>query len=175
MSDHGVLIEAGTVRFERLLPGPIERVWEYLVDSEKRGTWFASGPMELRVGGTVELRFRHAELHTGAEKPPAKHAQHGAGHVSRGRVTRCEPPRLIAFTWGDEDPTSEVSFELSPRGERVLLTLTHRRLASRADALDVASGWHLHLDILGDRLHGVETKRFWSVLERLESEYAERL
>jgi hypothetical protein len=31
----GVLIEPGTIRFERILPGPIERVWDYLTDSEK--------------------------------------------------------------------------------------------------------------------------------------------
>jgi len=32
----GELREDGTFVFERLLPGPIERVWAYLVDGEKR-------------------------------------------------------------------------------------------------------------------------------------------
>jgi uncharacterized protein YndB with AHSA1/START domain len=27
MNDYGVIVGPGTVRFERLLPGPIERVW----------------------------------------------------------------------------------------------------------------------------------------------------
>ena len=49
MSDFGVVLESGTVRFERLLPGPVERVWSYLTDSEKRGQWLASGPFELRL------------------------------------------------------------------------------------------------------------------------------
>ena len=31
----GVLVEPGTIRFERILPGPIERVWEYLNDAQK--------------------------------------------------------------------------------------------------------------------------------------------
>ena len=60
MSEYGIVTEAGAVRFERLLPGPIERVWAYLTEPEKRGTWLAAGPMELRVGGRVELNFHHA-------------------------------------------------------------------------------------------------------------------
>jgi hypothetical protein len=31
MSDYGTLLGTDTVRFERLLPGPIERVWAYPV------------------------------------------------------------------------------------------------------------------------------------------------
>ena len=62
MSEFGVLTEARTIRFQRVLPGPIERVWAFLTESDKRGRWLASGPMELRVGGRVELNFRHAEL-----------------------------------------------------------------------------------------------------------------
>ena len=32
MNDYGVLLDSKTVRFERLLPGPIDRVWGYLVE-----------------------------------------------------------------------------------------------------------------------------------------------
>ena len=39
MSRYGERIDDTTVRFERLLPGPIERVWEYLTDGDKRATW----------------------------------------------------------------------------------------------------------------------------------------
>jgi len=45
MSEFGVLTEARTIRFQRLLPGPIERVWAFLTESDKRGRWLASGPM----------------------------------------------------------------------------------------------------------------------------------
>ena len=57
MDDYGVVTEPGTVRIQRALPGPIERVWDYLTDSEKRGTWLAKGAMEPNVGGRVELHF----------------------------------------------------------------------------------------------------------------------
>src|SRR5262249_28881174 len=61
MSEYGSVIEPGTVRFERLLPGPIEKVWAHLIDAEIRGTWLATGPMEPREGGKVELHFCHAD------------------------------------------------------------------------------------------------------------------
>ena len=53
MSEYGVVTESRTIRMERLLPGPIERVWDYLTDSAKRGKWFAAGKMDLRVGGDI--------------------------------------------------------------------------------------------------------------------------
>jgi uncharacterized protein YndB with AHSA1/START domain len=48
------------MRLERLLPGPVERVWAYLTESEKRATWLCGGEFELRVGGRVRLEFDHA-------------------------------------------------------------------------------------------------------------------
>ena len=48
MSDFGRMTDAKTFRIERLLPGPIERVWAYLVESEKRRKWFARGDFDLR-------------------------------------------------------------------------------------------------------------------------------
>ena len=60
MSEYATVTGPNTVRLERLLPGPIERVWAYLTEPEKRAKWFAGGPMEVRVGGRVEFKFRHA-------------------------------------------------------------------------------------------------------------------
>jgi uncharacterized protein YndB with AHSA1/START domain len=62
MSEFGTFTKPGTVRLERLLPGPIERIWAYLTEPDKRAVWLAGGPMELRVGGRVELQFHHADL-----------------------------------------------------------------------------------------------------------------
>ena len=171
MSEFGVVTAARTVRMERVLPGPIERVWAYLTESEKRGKWLAAGPMELRVGGPVELTFRNSELSAPAEPPPAKY-QKQEGASLHGRITRCDPPRLLSYTWGEQ---SEVTFELSPQGEDVRLVLTHRRLRDRAMMVMVGSGWHAHLGILVDRLHGREPRPFWSTHAGLEAEYEKRL
>lgn len=176
MADHGVVTGAGEVRFERLLPGPIERVWSFLTDSDKRGLWLASGPMELRVGGRVELHFRNAHLSGRVEATPARYRQYENGTTNHGRVTRCDPPRLLSYTWPEsEGPASEVTFELTQRGERVLLVLTHRRIAGRSSMLSVAGGWHTHLGILVDRLDGREPRPFWSAYAKLEEAYKERI
>ena len=40
------------MQFVRILPGPIEKIWDYLWDGEKRGEWFATGAMPTKVGET---------------------------------------------------------------------------------------------------------------------------
>ena len=173
MSEYGVVVEPGTVRFERVLPGPIERVWEYLTDSRLRGTWFASGPMELAVGGRVVLRFKHSELTPHREPTPEKYKAMDtpAGLTMVGSITVCVPPRRLGFTW---DGDSEVIIELAPRGDDVRLTLTHRRLADRAAMVDVSGGWHAHLGLLEERLRGLVPQPFWPRIEPLERAYRER-
>jgi uncharacterized protein YndB with AHSA1/START domain len=173
---YGRVTEPGTIRFERLLPGPIERVWGYLTESEKRSRWLAPGEMELRAGGGVELHFRHEDLSPHTEGVPEKYRQYEAGGIVRGRVTRCEPPHLLSHTWGEaEGYDSEVTFELQERAGGVLLVLTHRRLAGRATMLSVAAGWHTHLDILVDRLAGRVPEPFWTTHGHWEAEYERRL
>jgi uncharacterized protein YndB with AHSA1/START domain len=170
---YGTLAGPGAVRVERLLPGPVERVWAYLTDGEKRRTWLAPGEMELRVGGRVELRFRHADL--SAEKAlPERYRGYEEGHVMHGTVTQCEPPRLLGYTWGDGAEDSEVTFELEPRGDDVFLVITQRRLRSRAGMASVAAGWHAHIGILIDHLEGREPRGFWTAHDHAEAEYARR-
>jgi uncharacterized protein YndB with AHSA1/START domain len=132
MNDHGTLTAPDTIRFERLLPGPIERVWAHLVDPGKRALWLAAGPMTPTPGGEVELHFRNAELSRGDDPAPEKYRDYENSGEVFGQVVACEPPHLLAFTWSDmpgepEAEDSEVRFELEPRGEQVLLTLTHMR------------------------------------------------
>lgn len=165
---YGRVPERGTFRIERLLPGPIERVWQYLVDPARRRLWFADGPTELRVSGEVALQFRFTTL-TDEATPPGND---DACEV-RGRVTRCDPPRLLTFTWGEASDASEVTFELTERGSDVLLVVTHRRLQD-PQLIAVASGWHTHLDMLADTLSGRRSRPFWSARASIETEYAAR-
>jgi uncharacterized protein YndB with AHSA1/START domain len=39
MADLGQVIDGDAVRFERLLPGLIERVWDFLTKPEHLATW----------------------------------------------------------------------------------------------------------------------------------------
>jgi uncharacterized protein YndB with AHSA1/START domain len=173
--EFGVATAPDTVRLERRLPGPVERIWAYLTDSELRGKWLATGAMEPRVGGRVELHFEHARLSEVIESVPAKYAGQEVSDVA-GRVVRWEPPRVLAYTWGESHGgESEVTFELTPLGDEVQLVVTHRRLANRDQMTSVAAGWHAHLGILIDHRAGRPPKGFWETHTHLEAEYDRRL
>jgi len=166
---YGALIEPATLKIQRRLPGPIERVWAYLIESDLRRQWLAAGPMEMKVGATFELVWRNSELtDPPGERPPGFAEE----HRMEGRITELDPPRKLAITWGN---TGGVSFELEPRGDDVLLTLIHRRVTDRAILLRVSAGWHTHLDILVARLTGTQPLPFWDGWSRLQQEYERRM
>ena len=175
VAEFGVVTAPRTVCIQRRLPGPIERVWAFLTESDKRGKWLASGAMELWVGGRVELLFHHANLAPRGEPTPERYRNHD-GNRKFGHVTRCEPPRILSYTWdeGAGEP-SEVTFELTPAGEDVLLVLTHRRLPDRPMMVGVATGWHTHLGVLVDQLEGRDLRPFWPSFEHWRTEYERRL
>lgn len=170
--DLGTATEPGTVRLERVLPGPAQRVWDHLVDSEKRRLWLAAGAIEPGIGGRVEHLFRHREI--SHEPTPEAWRAMEASPPMHGEVTGWDPPRLLAYTWPGDGGASEVTFELFPQGADVLLVLTHRRLGETATMVNVAAGWDAHLGILTDRLSGVVPRGFWSTHARLSGLYAER-
>ncbi|MGE0315333.1 MAG: SRPBCC family protein [Lautropia sp.] len=166
---YGVLTEPATLTIRRLLPGPIERVWNYLTDSDLRRQWLAAGQMEMRVGAPVELVWRNDELGDApGERPPGFSAEHRL----QSEILELDPPRRLAISWGD---TGGVSFDLQPRGDRVLLTVVHRRLPDRDTMLMVGAGWHAHLDVLAARMGGTPCAPFWDAWRRLRADYATRL
>ncbi|MDQ2634815.1 MAG: SRPBCC family protein [Pseudomonadota bacterium] len=175
MNAFGTVTDPDTVRIERLLPGPPERIWAYLTESEKRSRWLAAGAMELVPGGHVEHVFRNSELTRNDVPAPAKYAREAGEVTMHGRVVECRPQRLLSYVWGDSPDASQVTFELTPQGEKVLLTVTHRRIPNRDTMLSIAAGWHTHLDILADRLAGREPAGFWVTHTRLEAEYGRRI
>ncbi|HEY0685285.1 MAG TPA: SRPBCC family protein [Steroidobacter sp.] len=135
--DKGEMSTVACVTFTRLLPGPIERVWEYLTDPKKLPTWFGEvASIEPRQGGAVRLVN---------------------GHI-RGVVTQWQPPRRLIYTWNvfepgaGEDavspyPESYPTFELEPKGNEVLLTFKHFPILDRFIPQN-AMGWHTMLDML---------------------------
>lgn len=167
-SNFGTLIEPATLKIERKLPGPVERVWSYLTEGELRRKWLASGAMELKVGAEFELTWRNDELTT----PPGKKPEgFPCEHSMQSRILEVDPPNKLIFTWGE----AEVSFDLKASGDDTLLTVIHRRLPDRRIALMVSSGWHMHLEILIARLAGETPEPFWDGWVRLKSEYDRRL
>ncbi len=155
MKDYATITERSALRFVRHLPGPIERVWAYLTDSKRMAEWLSGGgTIEPRVGG--EMRF---EL--------------GA----TGRVTAYDPPRLLEYTWNEEEgyrgPVSDslVRWELAEEGDRVRLTLTHVKLPE-TEVLAHGAGWHAFLERLADRIDGREPQPVDALFPKLMAEYA---
>ena len=169
----GATVAADTVRIERLLPGPIERLWSYLTESEKRRQWLAAGEMASEVGGRVTHLFRHPEL--SGEPTPERYRAFDAGPAMIGEVTQWDPPNRLTYSWPGDSGASEVTFELFTEDQDVRLILTHRRLPDRKTRINVASGWHAHLGILIDHLNGRASRGFWSAHAAAEAVYEARM
>jgi uncharacterized protein YndB with AHSA1/START domain len=150
------LAKAAMVRFERILPGPIERVWEFVTDPDKLPGWFGEGTIEPRPGGAVSLM---------------------GGHV-RGIVTQWQPPRRLAYTWNvfgpgetvSPYPESYLTIALEPRGSEVVLTLTHLPVLERFEKQN-AMGWHTFLDMLGAALRGEPAEPRQAHMQRNAAHY----
>jgi len=116
MSYLGTLHEKNKVRFERLLPAPIELVWQYLTEPKFLATWIAEADVELRVGGRIELRFD--------EESDPDDVCKGAT-VSGGIITVCEPPRRLTFAFSDAPAGKTIlTYQLEDSDGQVLLVLS---------------------------------------------------
>jgi uncharacterized protein YndB with AHSA1/START domain len=176
MTEYGELLDKNTVRFERLLPGPIERVWSYLTESDKRAQWLCAGDVETTVDGHVDMHFHNLSLSTAEDIPrPEKYSDKPEKMSFTGSVIRCEPPHVLEHTWEFGEESSRVCYELTEQGDKVRLVLTHRRLATSDTVLSVSTGWHTHLNLLVDVLEHRDLRPFYKMQVQYESEYGERL
>lgn len=152
----GERVDEVAVRFERILPGPIDRVWNYMTSAEHLGKWIGEGYIEPKPGGAVDIEN---------------------GHI-RGIVTQWKPPHRLAFTWNvfapseteSGFPESYVTFELAEAGPGVRLTLTHRPMLKEYEALTLM-GWHTILDRFGALVRGEEPEPRETLAERNRIRY----
>jgi len=179
MNNFGTLVNPQTVVFERLLPGPIERVFAFLVEEDKRRQWFTSGVMPTRVGERFEMHWQHKEYSPHQATPPEKMKEMDEkGHHSTFTLLAYEPPTRLAYTFGETKlppgQHSEVEFVLKPEGDKVRLTLTHSKVPDRGYALGVSGGWHAHLDVLEYKLRNETPPAFWDIWRRYDGVYDKR-
>lgn len=121
------------VRFERLLPFTIERVWDAITNPKKLAIWFTAIEMDFTPGGKMIIRFDDENK-----------------TESFGRILRIEPPHIFEHTWEDELAT----WELFPEGpSECKLVLTYSKLPGEY-ATSVPAGWHILLDQLETVLNG---------------------
>ena len=176
MNEYGELLDESTVKFERVLPGPIERVWGFLTESDKRAQWLCGGDVETTVDGKVDMHFHNTSLSSDDDIPrPQKYRDMPEKMSFAGKVTRCEPPYILEHTWDFGEELSEVCYRLKEEGDKVRLVLIHRRLESTNTVLDVSGGWHTHLNLLVDVLASHKLRPFYKMQLQLESEYSQRL
>ena len=160
--------EPGTVRIERLMPATLERVWDYLVDPDLRATWLAGGTLDGREGGVFDLEFDHSRI-SGDPQPDNSSFE---PHHEIGTVLEYEPPRLLAYTWGEWfGPAAIVRIELSSEDDSTRLVITHSRVTRAGIIPDVATGWTGHLDALEDKLRGGTGEGFWSNFDQAHERY----
>jgi len=115
------------LRFERRLDHSIERVWRAVTEPAELARWFV------------------------AEVPwtPAAGEEFEAGGET-GRITAFEPPRLLAWTWGVE----RYSFELTPDGDGCVLVFTHVYNPELGPGWQHAAGWETYFARLDAHLAG---------------------
>ena len=124
-----------SVRFERFIMVPIEKVCAALTDPARLADWFAQAKIELRIGGEVGFRW---ESHN---------------YVETGFIVALKPPELLAWAIpGPDGRHSVVRWELKqedPKGLGTRLTLTNTLLPTE-HLLSVSTGWHIHLHDLAE-------------------------
>ena len=168
-------IDDHTIQFVRILPGPIEKIWDYLYDSEKRGTWFAKGEFG-KVGEPFELRWKHSELSPNQAPPPDGMAEMDkTGHKATNILLKVEKPHLLVFTFGGSkmspDKITEVEFKLEEMGDKVKFTLTHSKIPDESYRTGVTGGWQSHLEVLQYRAEDKTPPAFWDVWRDVQKAY----
>lgn len=160
------IVTPHTLRFERLLDAPIDKVWQYLVNPKLRARWFMGGPTDAEVGGIIGMSMQHDNLSDGDVPTPQRYRSY-LGHSWEERITRIEPPYILAFTW-ENGEAGEVMFELSDLVGRTKLVLTHSGLRGNGEAIDFGGGWHSHLAVLQRRIVGEPVPDFWALHAKAE-------
>jgi uncharacterized protein YndB with AHSA1/START domain len=126
-----------TLRFERALTHPRERVWSAVTDPAELSAWFPSAVVyEPRVGAPMQFDFG---------------GEHGLD-VWPGEVLEWEPPRVFAFAWGED----VLRFELAEDGDGTTLVFTHAFAHQPGKPARDGAGWASCLDALDGLLDGVD-------------------
>lgn len=161
-----------TIRLERTLDAPVEKVWRYLTEAELRSQWFMGGTDAIS-GGEFELLVDHDRLSDEVVPYPESYASF-KGSVWTENVVRFDPPRLLETTF-QSGKNGTVTYELFPEGDRTRLVLTHSGIVSGTGAQDFGSGWNSHLTVLQERLAGRGVKDFWALHARSKEDVAKAL
>jgi uncharacterized protein YndB with AHSA1/START domain len=161
-----------TIRLERMLDAPPEKVWRYLTEADLRQQWFMGGS-DARPDSEFELLNDHDNLSEDDVPYPADYAPY-KGKTWSEKVVGFEPPRLLATTF-QGGRNGVVTYELFAEGPGTRLVLTHSGITSGTGAQDFGSGWNSHLTVLQEKLAGRGVRDFWALHARSRQAVAEAL
>lgn len=143
-----------TFAFERVLPAPVERVWQAWTSAEEMRRWWSPAHFTVvecqadpTVGGTLRLVIGEAD---------------GSRYTSAGRYLAVDPPRRLAFELAPLDDAGrplfstiqEVSLTRRARGSRLQIRISVTDVTPEAiPALaGIPLGWEQVLDKLATHL-----------------------
>ena len=149
-----------SIRLERTLDAPVDKVWRYLTEAELRREWFMGGS-DARAEGEFELINDHDNLSSEPAPYPESYAQY-KGSTWSERVIRFDPPRVLETTF-QSGKNGTVKYELFPDGDQTRLVLTHSGITSGTGAQDFGSGWNSHMTLLQEKLAGRSVRNFWTL------------
>lgn len=127
-----------TLKFERYLRHPKEKVWAALTDPDRIIDWLAAAEIDLTEGGSVVLTWQNTDLE-------------GNTPVARGTITRLDPPRLLEI---DTDIHGLLTWQIEDEGKGCLLRFSASHALPDEYLALVLAGWHVHLDFLEEALEG---------------------
>ncbi|HEX6813661.1 MAG TPA: SRPBCC domain-containing protein [Planctomycetota bacterium] len=144
-----------------VIHAPRAVVFRYFADPERFARWWGEGSsIEGRVGGAVRIVYPNRV-------------------VAGGAVTRFEPERLVAFTYGYEDPQkpipiggSLVTIELRDHADGTLLTLRHD-LPSEVDRDHHVPGWRFQLSLFANAVADEHHRTAQSMADQWFAAWAE--
>lgn len=144
------------IHFERTLPYPPARVWQWLTSTDKLEQWLPGCRIDARVGGDVLFDF-------GDEG-------HATGTVHEVVVPGAEGVLVHTWVW-EGVPDSLVRWTIRPAATGSVLTLVHSEV-SPEPATDFAIGWHVMLDALSLAADGKPTNDAWAGVETVAGYYS---
>ncbi len=171
MTDFGKQTGPQQIEFTRRFDAGIEKVWQFLVDPEKRKLWFCGGSTDDHAGGQIVFEFDHRRLSESA--PPEKYASEEVT-THRGEILEYEPPHRFTFTWFEAEDGGKSTVEITLKslgGGTTELHLVHTGVAGRDMLVGVLAGWHGHFDLLAEVLVGSRQSDFWVIDQALEAQY----
>ena len=138
------------LRFERPLAHPPEKVWGALTEPDQLRHWFPTDiEGERRLGAPIRFVFRE-NAPSAADMPEL--LEHDPEDLD-GEFTEFDPPRVLAYRWGDE----HLRWELEPTADGCHLAFAHtfdehsgipHPGGGRKRAARDASGWDVCLAML---------------------------